>query len=194
MLLKKVNILNKSFEYKITIDRLKSLNDGWLDGDGKAPSLASIDTIESLLSIFTFNNIELPVTYPTPEGGISAEWKNNPFILTIEADGLIYLLDTSTDNDHELITLTVEDDVTKLISTIRGIKENTIQQDSYNEGYEACKRDLIVWFKSNIDGYRRMSKTDKSDNDRLIYKECAYRLDECVRCIEQNEHKGKYKP
>lgn len=56
------------------LDGLRGMEDGWLDGEGHAPSAALVDW---LLESFTDHYPEEahpPHLYPTVEGGVQAEW------------------------------------------------------------------------------------------------------------------------
>lgn len=55
-------------------EELKSLRDGWLDGDGIAPSTRGIDRLTQAFDSHFVGNIELPYVYPTPDGNIRFEW------------------------------------------------------------------------------------------------------------------------
>jgi len=52
------------------------LSDGWLDGEGKAPSPDILDLAMSMLDSLreSLPDLPIPSLYPTPEGGIQAEW------------------------------------------------------------------------------------------------------------------------
>ena len=56
------------------LDELRAMQDGWLDGDGKAPSHAGLDWLSASFERHFPDDLPLPHLYPTPEGGIEAEW------------------------------------------------------------------------------------------------------------------------
>jgi hypothetical protein len=58
------------------ISELANLQDGWLYGDGKAISEASRTRAAWVLSwlLASSPTIPAPGVYPTPEGGLQAEW------------------------------------------------------------------------------------------------------------------------
>jgi hypothetical protein len=62
---------------KSRISELKLLEDGWLDGEGKAPDHAGLDKLEKIFTKRLEGCVQ-PRLYPTIEGGISAEWDVSP--------------------------------------------------------------------------------------------------------------------
>lgn len=59
-------------EFEDRLDELRSIKDGWLDGEGKAPSKSGLDWIRQLFNPYYFE--DLPYLYPTVTGNIQAEW------------------------------------------------------------------------------------------------------------------------
>ena len=59
------------------LDELRSLKDGWLDGEGKAPEPALLDWLSEKFDRDFPDALPLPHVYPTPEGGIQAEWSTS---------------------------------------------------------------------------------------------------------------------
>ena len=79
------------------LNDLRVLQDGWLDGDGKAPSS---DGLEWLRDTFECNypaQMPLPHLYPTEKGGVRAEWSPDPREITLE-----FNLETQMGEWHEL--------------------------------------------------------------------------------------------
>ena len=68
------------------IDELKLLTDGWLDGAGKALDSAALDWVQELFGTHFPNHLQLPFLYPTPDGGIQAEWSIGTTEITLEID------------------------------------------------------------------------------------------------------------
>jgi hypothetical protein len=64
------------------LDTLSRINDGWLNGEGKTPTPAALEAAYEFLS-------SRPFLYPTPDGGLQAEYRFRGLeaILTIEPDG-----------------------------------------------------------------------------------------------------------
>lgn len=56
------------------LDELRHMQDGWLDGGGKAPSHQELDWLSTSFQRNFPDELPLPYVYPTPEGGIEAEW------------------------------------------------------------------------------------------------------------------------
>ena len=56
------------------LDDLRMLKDGWLDGEGKAPEVEFLDWFADRFERKYPPEFPLPYVYPTPEGGIQAEW------------------------------------------------------------------------------------------------------------------------
>lgn len=53
---------------------LRSMEDGWLDGEGRAPAPAFIDWLVEGFANHYPDAAEPPHLYPTVEGGVQAEW------------------------------------------------------------------------------------------------------------------------
>lgn len=70
----------------LRLEQIAALKDGWLDGQGHAPAR---DKLEWLADAFDSNfdaDLPLPYLYPTPEGGVQAEWTVNDWAVTFEID------------------------------------------------------------------------------------------------------------
>lgn len=70
------------------LDELRDMRDGWLEGGGLAPKSNELDWLSTAFERYYPDDVLLPYTYPTPEGGISMEWsvENNAVILDIDLD------------------------------------------------------------------------------------------------------------
>jgi len=87
------------------IQELKSLQDGWLDGKGKAPNK---DELEWFCDVFENQypeKLPLPFIYPTPEGGLQLEWTLQDKEISLEIDLYTHeaewhLLDLSSGEDE----------------------------------------------------------------------------------------------
>lgn len=56
-------------------EEFRALEDGWLDGEGVAPSWAFLQRAErAIWHLVEVVGIDRPHVYPTPEGGLQAEW------------------------------------------------------------------------------------------------------------------------
>jgi len=64
-------------EFKANLLRVRSLQDGWLDGEGKAPSKELLDWFEGWFFDFYKENFpgqDYPTLFPEFEGGLVLEW------------------------------------------------------------------------------------------------------------------------
>ena len=67
-------------------DELRSLENGWLDGEGLAPSRQGIDWLEQEFRAHYPSAARLPYLFPTVIGGIQAEWSIGRREITFEID------------------------------------------------------------------------------------------------------------
>jgi hypothetical protein len=70
----------------LRLDELSRLQDGWLDGDGTAPSPTLLDHLKTAFEGNFDPELPLPYLYPTIEGGIQAEWTLNGWDVSLEVD------------------------------------------------------------------------------------------------------------
>lgn len=73
------------------LEELKTLQDGWLDGLGHAPSANGLDWLAKTFNDYYPIALPLPYVYPVAEGGVQLEWS----ITTVEASLEIDLKDHS---------------------------------------------------------------------------------------------------
>lgn len=66
------------------LDEFRNLKDGWLDGNGVAPSHDGLDWLSRVFETYYPDELLLPYLYPTEEGGIQAEWSLAPFDISLE--------------------------------------------------------------------------------------------------------------
>lgn len=92
------------------IDELKLLTDGWLDGAAKAPDHGELDWAQELFETHFPDHLQLPFIYPTPEGGIQAEWSVGATEVTLELD-----LEARSGNWHEY-NLESQDEVSESLN------------------------------------------------------------------------------
>lgn len=71
------------------LEELQSLQDGWLEGQGKAPGHQGLDWMAKAFTLHYPDDLRLPYVYPTADGGIQAEWslENNEVTLEIDLAG-----------------------------------------------------------------------------------------------------------
>jgi hypothetical protein len=67
-------------------EELSQLKDGWLDGEGKAPTKEGLKSFMAAWDGARTEAIPLPYIYPTPEGGIQMEWRQGRWELSAEVD------------------------------------------------------------------------------------------------------------
>ncbi len=78
------------------LDDLRELEDGWADGMqvasdwgsgfGKAPSAEGLDWLSAQFAAHYDEALPKPYLYPTPEGGIQAEWRIGQNDASLEVD------------------------------------------------------------------------------------------------------------
>lgn len=72
---------------RVQVERLKQLRDGWLDGElGAALNRSLLEKVGAWLELHLTEDMQLPRLYPTPEGGVEAEWLVGRVDLSIEFD------------------------------------------------------------------------------------------------------------
>ena len=68
------------------LDGFRSLRDGWLDGDGVAPSHEGLDWLSDSFDCCYPPWVDFPYTYPMAEGGVQFEWSLPPREVRLEVD------------------------------------------------------------------------------------------------------------
>lgn len=71
---------------RVQLEKLKVLRDGWLDGDGSPLSLDLLARVGTWFDEHLSEDTPLPRLYPTPEGGVEAEWLIGRLDISIEFD------------------------------------------------------------------------------------------------------------
>lgn len=66
------------------LEELAELQDGWLDGKGRAPDRASLILLAQAFDERFDTDLPLPHLYPTPEGCVQAEWTLGHWELSLE--------------------------------------------------------------------------------------------------------------
>lgn len=109
------------------LEELRTLQDGWLEGDGRAPSKEGLDWLSRAFSQHYPDELPLPYLYPTEEGGIQAEWTLKPNEVTLEIDlgrrtGEWHALNLETDEDQsEMLNLDELQDWKWIVDEVRRI-------------------------------------------------------------------------
>lgn len=107
------------------LDELRSLEDGWLEGQGIAPSDAELNWLSEAFGRHFPDDLPLPHLYPTAEGGIRAEWSIEQNEITLDIDigkhtGHWHGLDMDSDaEESKSLTLDDADDWKWLVSRIQ---------------------------------------------------------------------------
>lgn len=68
------------------ISDLSKLQDGWLDGDGKAPSKQGLSWLLFVFHVSFPYDAPLPRLYPTEQGNVQAEWRIKTRDMSLEVD------------------------------------------------------------------------------------------------------------
>lgn len=73
-------------------DELAALPAGWLDGEGASPDAVVLDRARRILAELVYFDVPRPRVFPTPEGGVQAEWTvaGHEVSVTFEPDGTLY--------------------------------------------------------------------------------------------------------
>ena len=98
------------------LSALRGLQPGWLDGqNGWPPSWEVIDWLRRVLQARYPSQLDQPWLFPTPEGGIQAEWCFGFSEVTLDIQpqavtGTLHALDLTTDSDDaEIIRLDTDE-------------------------------------------------------------------------------------
>lgn len=75
-----------SLDVSTRLEEISGLQDGWLDGEGMAPSADGLVWLRDSLNNNLDPALPLPYLFPTADGGILAEWKNADYDISLEFD------------------------------------------------------------------------------------------------------------
>lgn len=86
--------------------KMLSLENGWLDGEGQAPTAEGIEWLASMFKAHYPNAAPVPYAYPTVEGNIQVEWSLGAREITLEVDietkkGFWHELNVETNSEYE---------------------------------------------------------------------------------------------
>ena len=73
-------------DFHASLDEFRNMQDGWYEGDGKAPPQSGLDWLSHAFQRGYPHDIPLPHTYPTFDGGVQCEWSIGQFYIEIEID------------------------------------------------------------------------------------------------------------
>jgi hypothetical protein len=92
-------------DFASQIDELRTLQDGWYDGRGKAPSAEDLDWLLAAFIEHDPDDLPQPYVYPVAEGDVRLEWDLGSHSPSLEIDpirrvGQWHDLDLSRDHDE----------------------------------------------------------------------------------------------
>ena len=73
-------------DFHACLDEFRNMQDGWHEGDGKAPSHIGLDWLSDAFRRGYPADLPLPYTSPLFDGGVQCEWTIGQFCLEIEID------------------------------------------------------------------------------------------------------------
>lgn len=109
------------------LEEFKVLKNGWLEGNGRAPKSEQLDWLTEVFESFYPDDLPSPYLYPTPDGGVQAEWSIKDSEASLEIDlakqtAAWHLLDMATDEESETeLDFSRPDSRVKLAELVRGI-------------------------------------------------------------------------
>lgn len=109
------------------LEELKLLKNGWLEGEGRAPKSEQLDWLAEVFDSFYPGELPTPYLYPTPEGGVQAEWTSGDWEASLDIDlgkqkSSWHLLNIVTDEELEAeFDLTKPEDWVELAKLVREI-------------------------------------------------------------------------
>ena len=88
------------------LDEFRDMQDGWLDGEGVAPTKSGIDWLSDAFARNYREDAPLPFTYAMPSGGAQFEWSMGNLEVSLEMDlstrqAVWHWLDMDTSRDYE---------------------------------------------------------------------------------------------
>jgi hypothetical protein len=92
-------------DFTTRLTELRTLKDGWLEGEGLAPDPAGLDWLAGMFEKCFPDDDPVPYIYPTPEGMVQAEWSFYPNDIGMVIDpkahrGEMYCLNLKTGKDR----------------------------------------------------------------------------------------------
>lgn len=108
------------------LEEFKLLKNGWLEGKGRAPKSEHLDWLTEALESSYPDDLPSPYLYPTPEGGVQAEWTNGDLEASLEIDlgkrsAVWHRLNMETDDELQAeLDLSKNEDWAKLAELVKG--------------------------------------------------------------------------
>lgn len=95
------------------LDEFRSLRDGWLEDGADAPDHVGLDWLSDVFERYYPDDLKLPRTYPTADGGISLEWSLGIREIDIEVNlethaGEWYVFNKNAEQGEEEKTLELD--------------------------------------------------------------------------------------
>ena len=99
----------------VRLEEFRNLEDGWLDGGGRAPPSKGLDWLAVQLGLHFSAEFPVPYLYPTAEGNVRAEWSIKSQELSLDIDlesriGSWHVLDLESDSEQTRILNLAERD------------------------------------------------------------------------------------
>jgi hypothetical protein len=113
-------------------EELAQLRDGWLDGEGKAPTKAGLHSFLAAWNGADTEALPLPFIYPTPEGGVQMEWTHGGWEISAEVElnslkaELVAVNVVTRDTRDEEVSLNSVEGWSSLISFVTNTQPATV--------------------------------------------------------------------
>lgn len=127
----------------VALDEFFTLQDGWLNGEGKAFDQVELQWFSKTLKSNYDTQLTLPRFYPTAEGGIQAEWACENVEISLEVDlttkkAEYQSLDVINNISDEItFDLSHEEGWKKLNETLRQYKALVLKQQQ-SQPFKSC--------------------------------------------------------
>ena len=97
------------------IEDLRLLKDGWFEGRGRGLDCDGLNWLSQAFDRHYPDELPYPYLYPTPEGGLRAEWSIEPHEISLEIDlsshsGVWHCLNMENDEPNERVLNLDKDD------------------------------------------------------------------------------------
>jgi hypothetical protein len=118
----------------LRLEELAALQNGWLDGTGVAPNKDALPKLARLFDTSFDSDLPLPFLYPTPEGGLQAEWNLGDWSVTLEIElehlGAAYhALDLKTGASDELtLSLDSPAEWARLNGILKNLEKQNVEE------------------------------------------------------------------
>jgi len=110
--LEEVTLLDP-LDIETRLEELSLLENGWLNGKGKALNKHKTKLVNEYFYRFYSDSLPLPYLYPTAEGGLQAEWKIKDWDISLEIDldkisAELHAFNLQSDEEKELSLILAE--------------------------------------------------------------------------------------